>query len=79
MWASKYQFLTVQRGRSVRQFIQPSQFVAIEIQAESCTALAHNYPRAKFTIGKLFSVPNGKQAEMRLCSNEPAFHSNLRI
>ncbi|MDO4698181.1 MAG: N-6 DNA methylase [Pasteurellaceae bacterium] len=31
----------------LEQFIQPSQFVAVEIQAESCAALANNYPFAE--------------------------------
>ena len=31
----------------LEQFISPSQFVAVEIQAESCSALANNYPFAE--------------------------------
>lgn len=31
----------------LEQFIQPSQFIAVEIQAESCAALANNYPDAE--------------------------------
>ena len=31
----------------LEQFIQPSKFIAVEIQAESCAALANNYPDAE--------------------------------
>ena len=31
----------------LEQFIQPSKFIAVEIQSESCAALENNYPDAE--------------------------------
>ncbi|VEB26187.1 type I restriction enzyme EcoR124II M protein [Actinobacillus lignieresii] len=47
----------------LEQFIQPSQFVAVEIQAESCEALKGNYPQAVVFNESFFTYPTACQCD----------------
>lgn len=47
----------------LEQFIQPSHFIAVEIQAESCEALKANYPNAIVFNGSFFDYVANVQCE----------------
>ncbi|ACE61132.1 N-6 DNA methylase [Actinobacillus pleuropneumoniae] len=47
----------------LEQFIQPSSFVAVEIQAESCEALKGNYPQAVVFNESFFTYPTACQCD----------------
>lgn len=57
----------------LEQFIQPSQFVAIEIQAESCTALAHNYPQAEIHHQSFFLYQTESESRCDCAVMNPPF------
>ncbi|MDP0268871.1 SAM-dependent methyltransferase [Glaesserella parasuis] len=47
----------------LEQFIQPSRFVAVEIQPESCAALAQNYPQAVTNCQSFFTYQGQSQCD----------------
>ena len=47
----------------LEQFIQPSKFIAVEIQAESCAALANNYPDAEIHNTSFFLYQSEQKSD----------------
>ena len=47
----------------LEQFIQPSEFIAVEIQAESCQALQQNYPLASVINQSFFLYHGGEKSD----------------
>ncbi|WKS98511.1 SAM-dependent methyltransferase [Gallibacterium salpingitidis] len=46
----------------LEQFINPSRFVAVEIQSESCEALKTNYPKAQIHNMSFFNYPTAQES-----------------